>query len=201
MSFDDSFDSFSRLAQNNGPDRCVPRFHVKAVRLAAKSKEEGRDVYEDREFVEIITPGDTKSIIDRAVTDEDRRRWPQFYAAFKAGREEATVGTPLELWPPIGSPAMVQTLKALHIRTVEDLAGLSDSGINNIGMGGRVLRDKAQLWLSEAKDKGAAILTALEERDADKARIQQLEEQVAELGATIAAMQKNKTRRAAEADA
>jgi hypothetical protein len=55
--------------------------------------------------------------------------------------------------------------------------------------------------MSEAKDKGAAILTALEERDADKARIQQLEEQVAELGATIAAMQKNKTRHAAEADA
>lgn len=192
MSFDDSFDGFSRLAQNNGPDRCVPRFHLKAIRLGGRSQQEGRDIYEDREFVEIITPGDTRSVVCREVNDEHRRRWPAQYNAFKAGREEAVVGTPLEMWPPIGSPAMVQTLKAMHVRTVEDLAGLSDAGINNIGMGGRVLREKAQLWLSEAKDKGAAILTALEERDSDKATIQQLQEQVAELSSEVRALRKKK---------
>jgi len=198
----DSFDHYSRLApelnKNGGPDRCVPRFHMKAVKAGGLSQKEGRPVFQDKEFVEIITPGDTRSIITREVSDDDRRRWPTQYAAFKAGREMARTGTPLEMWPLIDSPALVQTLKQQQIHTVEELAGLDDRGIQNVGMGGRMWREKAQLWLSEAKDKGAAILTALEERDADKARIQALQEEVARLGALIDKQEARRKKAAAD---
>jgi len=131
------------------PDNAIPEFFLQPVHLAFKSTEAGRDIYEDREFVRIITPGAARSIPCEEVTDEHKRRWPRSYEAFKANMEEPTTGLPLEKWPGM-TPAVVANLKALHIRTVEDLASVLDPVLEDIGMGGLHLRKRAQDYLAAA---------------------------------------------------
>lgn len=185
MSLDDSGFHITRQQASRMPDTSRPRFHKYAKLMKQKSIAAGRDIYEDRDYVEILTPGDTRSIVDREVRDEDKQRWPREWAAYEAGNELSVIGTPLEKWPLVGSPSMVKTLKAMNINTVEDLAGLTDAALGNVGMGARNLREAAKLWLADANDKGSAILAALDGRDADKARIVTLEEEVKRLGALI----------------
>lgn len=133
-------------------DKMIPRFYMKPVRQAYRSEQEGREVFEDREYVEIIVPGDKHSIVDVAVKDEHRDRWPRQYEAFQKSQEAPEEGTPIEEWAPIGASQALE-LKSSHVRTVEHLAGLSDSQLAKVvPMGGHALREKAQAWLKQAED-------------------------------------------------
>ena len=78
----------------NGPKTpAVPVFFTEAVRMDFKSKQAGRDIFEDREFVRILIPGDRRSAPVEPVGDEHKKRWPREYEAFKAGRpERAAIG-------------------------------------------------------------------------------------------------------------
>lgn len=140
-------------------DRAIPQFHIVPVQNNFRSAQEGRAVFEDKEFVRIITPGVAKSIPDEEVTDEHKARWPGVYAAFKAGQEEPLNGTALSEWPAI-TASMALNLKAIHVRTVEDLASLDDASITNVGIGGRDLRARAKAWL-EAATSSAPLERAL----------------------------------------
>jgi hypothetical protein len=73
------------------------------------------------------------------------------------------------------------------ILTVEDLAGLPDSDLPAIGIGGLSLRDKARAWLSAAEDKGKLA----EENAALKLQVTTLSEQVTTLAAEFAKMKAN----------
>jgi len=133
-------------------DKLIPRFYVKPVRNNYRSEAEGREVFEDKEYVEIIVPGDKHSVVDVKVTDEHRDRWGRQYDAFKKSMEAPEEGTPIEEWAPIGASQALE-LKSVHVRTVEHLAGLSDSQLAKcVPMGGYQLREKAQAWLKQAED-------------------------------------------------
>lgn len=143
-------------------DNARPRFYIKPIQNNFKSEEEGRPVFEDREFVEILVPGDRKTVVDTFVKEEHRRRWPREYAAFKAGLEVPTEGTPLEEWPAI-TRSQVEELRFGHIRTVEQLAELPDNALNaTVPMGGYKLREKAQRWLEAQKGNSQAEAQAAE---------------------------------------
>lgn len=167
------------------PDRTIARFSLQPVRMGFKSEQEGREIYEDREFVEIISPGLAKSIPMEEVTDEHRRRWAPQYAAFKDGVEAPVTGTPLREWP-AATPSTVLMLHAIHIRTVEELAGLNDVALQNLPTGGRELREKAKRFLAAAES--TAPMEAAEAR-ANRAeeRVKLLEDQVADLAARLEA--------------
>ena len=133
-------------------DKMIPRFYLKPVRQGFRSEAEGREVYEDREYVEIIVPGDKHSIVDVAVKDEHRDRWSRQYEAFKKSQDAPEEGTPIEEWAPIGASQALE-LKSSHVRTVEHLAGLSDSQLAKVvPMGGYGLREKAKAWLQQVED-------------------------------------------------
>ncbi|WP_395443572.1 hypothetical protein [Caulobacter sp. UC70_42] len=123
MMFDDGTPDFDAAADKG--DNARPRFYSKPVKNNFRSESEGRPVFEDKEFVEILVPGDRKTVVDTLVKDEHKRRWPREYAAFKAGQEVPVEGTPLEEWPQI-TRSQVEELKFAHIRTVEQLASLPD---------------------------------------------------------------------------
>lgn len=131
------------------PDTAFPRFFRAAQQNNIKSAAMGHPVYDDVEKVEVIIPGQTLSIPTLYVTQEHRDRWPIQYAAFKAGLEAVTEGTPIEQWPPL-TPAQVANLKAINILSVEALSAVPDSALPSIGMGARALRDKAAAWLEQA---------------------------------------------------
>ena len=150
-------------------DNARPRFYTKPVQNNFKSETEGRAVFEDKEFVEILVPGDRKTVVDTLVKEEHRRRWPQAYAAFKAGLETPLQGTPLEEWPAI-TRSQVEELRFAHVRTVEQLAGLGDDALNRtVPMGGFPLREKAKRWLDA--QAGNAQTEALAAENARKDEI------------------------------
>lgn len=136
----------------------MPVFYSESVQMDFKSREAGRPIYEDQEFVKMIIPGTRGSVIVERVNDEHRARWGAEYAAFKAGRELPVDGTPLREWP-VGAmtASRADELAYFHIRTVEQLAALGDDKLGNIGMGARELRDRAKLWLSVAKNGSAPL--------------------------------------------
>lgn len=166
----------------DGRDRIIPRFHIKPVRDNFQSEKQGREVWNDVEYVELIVPGDNKNIVDVAVKDEHRDRWPTKYAAFKANMEAPESGTPLDEWAGVGR-SQVMELNSVHIRTVEALASLSDAQLAKcVPMGGHALRAKAQRFIEqtdaekplaemtqrirELEDKLAAALEATKEKEA-----------------------------------
>ena len=148
-------------------------FYVRPVMHTFKSSQEGRPIYEEKEYVRIIVPGDSKTTVDCPVTDEFRMRFSKQYDKFKKGLEQAVVGTPLEMWPQM-TVGLCAELKAMNISTVEQLAELDDSKAQRI-MGSYDLRRKAQVFLDAAKGEAEnnKIVVELEKRDAEIAMLKQ----------------------------
>ena len=123
--------------------------------------------------------------------------WPQIerhYEHWTKGQEMPTDGVPLEAWP--GFPeGMIRRCKDVNVRTIEDFATLTDSGLDRIGMGARMWQQQALAFLGNA-DRAAAAKkqTDLETQNAA------LLEQLAEMRAEIAAMKRPKRGKAAATD-
>ena len=148
----------------------IPQFFTEAVKLEWKSRQEGRPIFEDRDFVRIIIPGDRRSMAVEPVGDAHKERWPREYEAFRAGREAPLEGTPLSEWPvSLMGPARVQELAYFNLRTVEQLAAVNDAQLQNLGMGSRELRERARTWL-EVAEKGAGPIERLISRNEELAR-------------------------------
>lgn len=133
-------------------------------------------------MVEIITPGQNKSIPVHEVKDEHKRRWPGAYAAFKRGAEMPVKGTPLETWSYL-RPAQVAMLKALNIMCVEDIRDASDSVLEKIGMGAREMQKLATRFLQPAPEREQQIRGELKEA---QATILGLQSQIDQMKAAIA---------------
>lgn len=142
------------------------------------SREAGRPIFKEVPYVDIRIPGDRTSHQFRPAGDIDKRRWPKHWEAFESRKQQPSEGTPLEQWPAINR-AMVEELRYFNIRTVEQLANISDTNASNF-MGIREWQRKAQAFLALSKDSAEAekMATALSERDA---RISSLEAQVGDL--------------------
>lgn len=149
-----------------------PRFFMQPVEDEAATAKEGRPIFTDQEYVEILIPGDRLSKPVFPVSDEHRKRWPQAYEAFRRGHDHVTHGTPLEQWPPLTS-ARVMELKSINILTVEDLAGLADRAIAQLGPDGRQLREKARAFLDAAAG-GATVAAQAQEIAALREQVERL---------------------------
>jgi hypothetical protein len=149
-----------------------PRFFMEAVQDDLATAKEGRPIFNNAEFVEILIPGDRLSRPVFPVEDKHRERWPEAYAAFKRGQDHAITGTPLEAWP-VMTTARVMELKAINIMSVEDLAGLPDRAIGQLGPDGRKLREQAQAYLDAAKG-GATVAAQAKEIAALREQVERL---------------------------
>lgn len=121
----------------------------------------GRPIYDELEYIEIHTPGDKDTVIDRPIRNVDRYVWAEKYAAFKNGAVLSN-GIPLEQWGGI-SPDRVLELAHFRIKTVEQLADVADSSLQNLGFKAREEREKARGYL--AVMKGEAPVAALKEEN------------------------------------
>lgn len=172
-----------RPRSDSDRDTAKPRFFLEPVHMAFKSEQAGKPIYEDREYVQIITPGIAKSQPIEEVNADHKRRWPREYQIFQDGLEEPIDGTPLEQWTPM-TPAMCLMLKAMHIRTVEELAGITDTVLQDIGMGGRQFRDRAKAYV-EATETEAPLQAAIARAEAAEAAVQSLQRQLDDLKANL----------------
>lgn len=126
---------------------------------------EGRPIYYDREYVEIIVPGDKTTTINRPVRDMDKRRFAERYKAFKSDEQQVNVGTPLSAWPGI-TRSQVEELKYFKIFTVEQLVSIPDTVAQRF-MGINILRKRASDFLAAAEGVAheTQLQSELEKRD------------------------------------
>lgn len=144
------------------------RFFLHAVANPAKSKEEGRPIFDEVEMVSIMAPGNQKTEFtaraNRMHFDSNvSRQWTyaerfaEHYEAFKKGIEHHGQGTPLNEVPFL-TLAQKAEMKAEKIVTVEQLAAMPDSNIRRKGVGFRQHVDAAKAYLDTAN--GTASLSA-----------------------------------------
>ena len=161
------------------------KFYKEAVHMKHASEKAGHPVYEDRDFISIIIPGDTTTKIEREASDQDKERWLPIWEKYQRNESQEIDGWPIESW--VLSPARVNELKHFGFHTVEQLANASDAQINKV-MEGMGMREKARAAIEVSKDSGA-IAKYVEENERLKADIEDLKAQFAEM--------KNKGRKAA----
>jgi hypothetical protein len=136
--------------------------------------------YIDMDFITITIPGNRDLIVHAPVTDFYEWRFPLEYAQFKQGQSAVVMGTPLDLWPAM-QPAQIAELKHHGIRTVEQLADLSDSS-SGVLRGFYAWKHKAKQFLEDAKDKNstAVVRAQMEEQEArHKAELKAMEDRFA----------------------
>ena len=177
---------------NNG---LMIKFYKKSVPHPHESKMQGRPIFLDMDYITIEIAGRSDTIIDTAVTDYHRERFPMAWQRYKSRTDDKTeLGTPLSQWQ-ILTPAQAEELRALHFHTVENVAGAADSvlaGITMIaGMNGLSLRERAKEFLRVAGDSQlvAAQDSKIAEMEArSKARDEEHAKEMAELRAKLEAM-------------
>lgn len=125
-----------------------------------KSNAEGRPIYEEREYILIMVPGDKDSVVHRPMMDLDKARFADRYKRWKDKVGDGTTeGTPLKVvtWM---TASQVKELEYFNCYTVEQLAGMADTHAQKF-MGMMDLRQKARDFVAAAK--ASAPLAALRE--------------------------------------
>jgi hypothetical protein len=164
-------------------DRMFVQFFKGTRQNGFKSQNAGTPVFEPVDMVRIRQPGERDENV-REVRDEDKQRWPQKWAAYVAGNEVGAEGTPLALLFPT-EPEVVETLKYHRIITVQQLAALSDTGIQNVGLGARDMQAKARRFLEAADGAAKHQLIEAEIRKRDE-QIAAMQDQIAHLTEALA---------------
>lgn len=169
-------------SDQSDPDRNLfVKFYINPVKNNVKSEEAGRPIFEDVEFISIVSPADSTSKIDRKASEKDRDRFHRQYAAFKRGESEKIEGTPLEEWAQL-TRSQVEEMRYQGFRVVEQVAAANDSQVQKMGPGGYGLREKAKAFVAYAKDTAKAQKDA-EENAHLKQQIEDLRQQIADLSA------------------
>ncbi len=129
------------------------------------SQKEGRPIYKEVPHIKIMQPGNKESIVVRPITEMDKARFRQQYENWIAGNKEVLEGMPLEKWPRI-TRAQVEELKHFNVRTVEQLAGMSDANAQQF-MGIATLRQWAREDVARGKEGALSgqMVQALKAKD------------------------------------
>lgn len=161
----------------------IIQFSLEARPDKERAAKDGRPVMKDVEYIRIMVPGNSNGIVHRPVTDEDRRKYAKQYEDWKRNAENPVVGQPLREWPPL-RPSEVAHLVHNNVRTVEELAAVSDTNIQALGPGYLTLRQKARDFLAMAKD--SAFAAELREQLEDARRqLEATQRQLAEAQAEL----------------
>jgi len=129
---------------------CIGTFETVSEYKTFKSKEAGKEIYEPVIFIRINIRGNDRTEVHRPATEADKRRFPFSWQEFLKGEAAASRGTALTKLPGIDPPTL-RSLHAKNVFTIEDLALVSDSNLQNLGLGGREFRARAQEYVDSHK--------------------------------------------------
>lgn len=177
----------------------VLRFETRPKQDNTKSLEAGRPVFVDVDYLTITSPGTRDTFEAEAAQwlSQKRReaalgnynlewidKFEEGYKRWKNGQEMPEEGWSLRMCPAF-SPAEISACLAIDVKTVEALAQVPDSGLNMLGLNGRVMRDKAKNLMSETG--GVATRMAALEADVQtmKSGIESRDQKIAELEAAL----------------
>jgi hypothetical protein len=171
-------EDFEQTRAAEQDQKLLVKFYYKTVKDQGASEEQGRAVFKEVEYVDIRIPGARGTGAARPATARDKKRFERHYQAFKQRIELPVEGTPLVEWPLINR-SMAEELAFAGVKTVEQMAGMSDVVASQF-MGGQMFKDKAQKWLDRAQ--ADVTVTQLEGELAKRdTLIAQMEKRLAEL--------------------
>jgi len=184
----------TRFAADN---KLYIEFFRKPVMQPGKSREAGRAVYEEVDYVRIHVPGDKSSVIERPLSQQDVFRFQDRYNKWKAGQEEAVTGTPLSALPGMNA-SKVEEYKFFKIITVEQLADANDN------LGGKFMSFQQDKQRAKAFMEVAANNAPIEKMNAElqkrDAEIENLRTMVEALQASAKPAKRNVAPATAEAE-
>jgi hypothetical protein len=176
----------------NEASRIVATFENFPVINEARSKDEGRPIFDDMEVVRIHMGGDRLQApvfpawaeVPGGIEDEDTgltrpgtyaEKYAKQYEQFKKGERQTKSGTPIEALPFL-TPAKMKELKGLNIYTAEALADLDGQPLKTLGQGGRDWKNQAQAYLDNAA--GSANVTKMaSELEYYKAEVERMQKE------------------------
>ena len=188
MTFDEMHQMADQQQQGRyaGDKNLMIHFHTLPMMDEQKSQEEGRPIFRDVEHVRILIPGSKESVVDKVVTEIERARFKDLYEKWKANEQVDFSGTPLEscTWM---ARSLVEEMKYFHVRTVEQLADLSDTHAQKFP-GIRQYINLAKAYLAHA-EKGKAATDLAAAMDAQKKENDNLREMIKGLQETVARLE------------
>lgn len=182
----------SNVAQ--GRTRLFVEFYRKAIEVPSADLD-GIPEWKDTIMVRKMVPGDPTSIVDTAAIinkrhpNADNNLFPDQYKRFLAGESQEANGVPLTEFHGIADSER-QLLNFLNVRTVEQLAEMSDAdGVNVRGF--QALKRKAQDFLKARGDQSHVLKMSAElaKRDAETKAMQT---QLSDMAAKLEALQAEK---------
>jgi hypothetical protein len=184
------------------------KFEVRPHEDRNASIEAGHYVAVDVDYA-VITPAGSKDEIPRIFNEwieqltqgiRDGRFKPEYvqaikgmYEAWKEGLEIPVDGTPIRGWTVLG-PSDQENIIAARIRTVEDLAEANEQTLMSLGVGSRVMKQKAQAWLDSSNSNGKATekISALQSELKDQKNVnEKLQENLDILMIRLEALESN----------
>jgi hypothetical protein len=139
--------NFEQDQQAEADKRLLVVFYRKPVQLYNRSEIEGRPIFEDRDFIKILSPG-SRDTFEHPATPYYQARFPRQWDAYKRNISQDVEGTLLSQvnWL---APSQVAELNALNLRTVEQLAAMPDAVAHRL-MNAHALRQQASAYLSKS---------------------------------------------------
>ena len=162
------------------------RFETREIEDPEATAREGKWTSRQEHWVSLLisqyaeTPLRVEDYIPQIRDPVDRERFVASYEAWKRGEEAPLNGTSVKDWPQI-SRAQAEAFWSKGLRTIEDIAGATDTQLDHVGPGSRAVQIKAKAWLETAKSQGVASeeLASLRSENAS------LRDQVGELKAMV----------------
>lgn len=106
----------------------IVEFFRSSKRDIYQSIQQGIPVVNGIDMVKVMQAGEKDSTIFE-VNEMHKRRWKEQWKAYQEGREQIGDGRALDMLFP-GNPEIVETLKHLHIHTIEQLANTPDGSVS-----------------------------------------------------------------------
>lgn len=178
-------------ARFSGDSRLYVEFSRKPVLQEGASRDAGRAIYKEMDYIKIIVPGDRQSVVERPVNAIDKQRFADRYAKWQAGQGNVIEGTPISSLPSMNQ-AKVEEYKFFGVHTVEQLAVASDT-VGEKFMGFQEDKRRALAFLEIAK--GNAPIEKMNEELAK--RDEQIDELRSQLAALTEAAQRKKPKQEA----
>lgn len=139
------------LVQFGDDSKMFCRFYWRSVRNEQQSKAANMPMFENIAYVIMHPPGERLNVNDRPAREEDKHRFPRQWNMFVKNQQQTPEGTPINLLYP-NNPAYSDMLMGAGVYTVQQAANLSADAINNIGMGGQEVVNKAKRFIAESGD-------------------------------------------------
>lgn len=128
-------------------DAVLNVFKTEANKLPDGSQ--GPEVHDIVRFVRISHPGRLEVFVSEA-TEKYQKQFPLEWKRFLS-KDSSEIGIPIEKLPMLGLDT-VKSLRSVNIKTVEQLAALSDDDVSRFGLGFRSARSMALEYLGKSTE-------------------------------------------------